>query len=243
VARGDLGVEIPTETVPMVQKRLIHLCNAAGKPVITATQMLDSMIRNPRPTRAEASDVANAILDGTDAVMLSGETANGLYPLEAVETMVRIAAEVENAARFAPWHPPAHVDAVSGGDVTDAVAHATCETACDLRARAIITATTSGRTARTVCKYRPHAVIIAVTPTAIVQRQLMLCWGVVSLDSERVGNTDQLIDNAVRRAVDAGLVAEGDRVVLTAGVAAYMPGTTNLMRVETVRVEHETGPS
>ncbi len=243
VARGDLGVEIPTETVPMVQKRLIHLCNAAGKPVITATQMLDSMIRNPRPTRAEASDVANAILDGTDAVMLSGETANGQYPLEAVETMVRIATEVENAARFAPWHPPAHVDAMSGGDVTDAVAHATCETACDLRARAIITATTSGRTARAVCKYRPHAVIIAVTPTPIVQRQLMLCWGVTPLDSERVGNTDQLIDNAVRRAVDAGMVAEGERVVLTAGVAAYMPGTTNLMRVETVRVEDETGSS
>src|SRR5574341_545868 len=162
VARGDLGIEIPTEQVPLAQKRLIRAANMAGKPVITATQMLDSMVRNPRPTRAEASDVANAILDGTDAIMLSGETASGQYPLESVVTMVRIAHEIENSMMAESWKPPLHVHKTSGGDVTDAVAHATCETAFDLRARAIITSTASGKTARSVSRYRDRR---RITPT------------------------------------------------------------------------------
>lgn len=241
VARGDLGVEIPPETVPLVQKKLIHLCNAAGKPVITATQMLDSMIRNPRPTRAEASDVANAILDGTDALMLSGETASGQYPLESVETMARIAEQIESATLFGQWRPPEHVHKTSGGDVTDAVAHATCETAFDLRARAIITSTASGKTARSVCRYRPHTPIIAVTPDPATMRQLTVSWGVIPLPGSPSDNTDRVINAAIEQAVRAGLVKEGQRVVVTAGVASNMPGATNLMRVELVRTHDEMG--
>jgi pyruvate kinase len=235
IARGDLGIEIPPEKVPMVQKRLIQLANAAGKPVITATQMLDSMIRNPRPTRAEASDVANAILDGTDAIMLSGETATGKYPIEAVRTMVRIACEVEAATLAGPWRHPPHIPS-SSGNVTDAVAHATCDTAYDLRAAAIITATASGATARAVARYRPHTPIIAVTPNRVVQRQLMLSWGVIPLHAGRAESTDRILRDSIRQATAAGLVRAGDRVVLTAGVANNMPGTTNLMTVELVPV-------
>jgi pyruvate kinase len=223
-----------------VQKRLIRLCNEAGKPVITATQMLDSMIHNPRPTRAEASDVANAILDGTDAIMLSGETASGKYPLEAVQTMVRIALEAESATRSGEWRVPPHVHDISG-DVTHAVAHATCDTARDLRAQAIITSTSSGKTARAVCRYRPNIPIIAVSPNPITRRQLMLSWGVIPLPGSPSESTDRVIDDAVKQAVSAGLVEEGQRVVLTAGVAANMPGATNLMRVELVRAGDELG--
>ncbi len=233
VARGDLGIEIAAETVPMVQKRLIRLANAASKPVITATQMLDSMIRNPRPTRAEASDVANAILDGTDAIMLSGETAAGSYPLEAVRTMVRIAEEVEAATLSGPWRRPAYLPA-SGGDVTDAVSHATCETAYDLRAAAIIASTASGKTALNIAKYRPHTQIVGVTPNPTVQRQLTLAWGVVPLLGLRAQNADEVVRRAICIARDAGLVKSGQRVVVTAGVTPNMKGTTNLMTVELV---------
>ncbi len=235
VARGDLGIEIPPERVPMVQKRLIRLANAAGKPVITATQMLDSMIRNPRPTRAEASDVANAILDGTDALMLSGETAVGRYPLEAVRTMVRIAEEVERHMLTGRWSEPPY--ALYGtGDVTDAVSHATCDTAHDLRAAAIIASTASGQTARSIAKYRPHMPIVAVTPNPTVQRQLTLSWGVIPLLGPPAANADEVKRNAVIAAHKAGLVKSGQYVVITAGVTPYMPGTTNLMAVERVEV-------
>lgn len=234
VARGDLGIEIPTEKVPMVQKRLIRLANAAGKPVITATQMLDSMIRNPRPTRAEASDVANAILDGSDAVMLSGETAVGKYPVEAVKTMRRIAEEIEAATLTGPWTTPAHIPDAPD-DVTDAVSHATAYTAYDLRVAAIIASTASGRTARNIAKYRPHTRIIAVTINPLVQRQLMMTWGVTPLLAPREYNTDIVLQNAIDAAHDAGLVQYGARVVLTAGVTSNMPGTTNLMTVELVK--------
>ncbi len=236
VARGDLGLEIPIETVPMVQKRLIRMANTAAKPVITATQMLDSMIRNPRPTRAEASDVANAILDGTDAIMLSGETTTGKYPLEALHTMVCIAREIENATLLGPWHPPQHAPRIPD-DVTSAVAHATCETASDLHAAAIISATASGRTARAVARYRPHVPIIATTPNPIVQRQLALSWGVIPLCCGRVESTDQILRDSMAQAVHNGLVEEGKRVVLTAGVTPNMPGMTNLMMVEVARGE------
>jgi pyruvate kinase len=234
VARGDLGIEIPAEKVPIVQKRLIRLANTAGIPVITATQMLESMIRGPRPTRAEASDVANAILDGTDAIMLSGETASGKYPLEAVQTMCRIAGEIEAATLIGPWHPPEHVTHAKG-NVTEAVSHATCETAYDLRAEAIIASTASGATARTIAKYRPHTKIIAVTPDPVVQRQLMLSWGVIPLLGLRVGSMDQILRNGIRAAYEAGLLKAGSPVVLTAGVTPNMPGTTNLMTVELVQ--------
>lgn len=238
VARGDLGIEIPPENVPLVQKRLIHLCNAAAKPVITATQMLDSMIRNPRPTRAEASDVANAILDGTDAIMLSGETASGKYPLESVRTMVRIATEVEKSMSLAPWKAPAHV-AINPGDVTDAVSHATCDTAFDLRAAAILVATASGHTGRNVAKYRPHAPVIAATPNPTVERQLRLVWGVTPVHIRRRTTTDQIIRDLVELSVANGLAGEGDRVVVTAG-PAIMSDITNLMTVETIKKRPET---
>lgn len=235
VARGDLGIEIPPERVPMAQKHLIRLANAAGKPVITATQMLDSMIRNPRPTRAEASDVANAILDGTDALMLSGETAVGRYPLEAVRTMARIAEEVERHMLTGRWSEPSY--ALYGtGDVTDAVSHATCDTAYDLRAAAIIASTASGQTARSIAKYRPHTPIVAVTPNPTVQRQLMLSWGVVPLLGPPAASADEVKRNAMTATYKAGLVKSGQYVVITAGVTPYMPGTTNLMAVERVEV-------
>ncbi len=234
VARGDLGIEIPPEQVPLEQKRLIRAANAAGKPVITATQMLDSMLRNPRPTRAEASDVANAILDGSDAIMLSGETAVGQHPIEAVETMVRIAQTVEQAVCSAPWTPPPHVQ-VSRRDVTDAVSHATCETAEALDAAAIMTATASGRTARAVARYRPHRPILAATPYPTVQRQLMLSWGIIPMLSPYSRRISEMVQTSIAMAVHHGYIEEGSRVVITAGVANTMPGTTNLMTVELAR--------
>jgi pyruvate kinase len=238
VARGDLGIEIPPEKVPAVQKALIQRCNKAGKPVITATQMLDSMIRNPRPTRAEASDVANAILDGTDAIMLSGETASGKFPLESVQTMASIAAEMERTLVFRTdnedWGPPPHVN-IHANNVTDAVSFSTCETAYSLGAAAIITATSSGRTAKSVARFRPDTPIIAVTPNGTTQRQLMLTWGVIPLLSEVVGEVQTIVQDGVRIAAEAGHVKNGDRVIITAGIANNMPGQTNLMMVELVQ--------
>jgi pyruvate kinase len=234
VARGDLGIEVPAEEVPIAQKRIIRACNRAGVPVVTATQMLDSMIRNPRPTRAEASDVANAILDGTDAIMLSGETSIGAYPLEAVRTMVRIAVETEkhSVEEFAlPVAPIEHGMELS---VADAVSRAARDTARDLDAAAIVTPTVSGYTARLMSCHRPHSPIIAVTPSAVVQRQLVLYWGVIPLLAPRTDNSDEMIAQAVRAAQEHGLVQEGDTLVVTAGAAGSVPGTTNLMRIHTV---------
>ncbi len=232
VARGDLGVETAPEMVPMVQKMIIAHCNAVGKPVITATQMLDSMIRNPRPTRAEASDVANAILDGTDAIMLSGETAVGKYPLLAVQTMVRIAQEAERSRWDTAGRPPRECGPVSV--VAEAVSHASCETARDLSAAAIITPTVSGYTARVIARYRPACPIVAVTPSPVVQRQLVLYWGVYPLLAKRTANTDEMIARAVQAAQDHGFAHEGDVVVITAGAAGSVPGTTNLMKVHVI---------
>jgi len=234
VARGDLGIEVSPEEVPVAQKRIIARCNQAGVPVITATQMLESMIQNPRPTRAEASDVANAILDGTDAIMLSGETAVGAYPIEAVRTMVRIAQEVE--ARRSEINlcsatiPGQHAVRT----VADAVTHAARETAHDLNAAAIITPTSSGYTARLMSYHRPRVPIIAVTPSPAVQRQLMLYWGVTPLLAPRTDNTDEMIADAVGAARDRGLVQDGDTVVLTAGAAGSSPGTTDLIKVQVI---------
>jgi pyruvate kinase len=230
VARGDLGIETSPEAVPMVQKMIIKKCNDMGKPVITATQMLDSMIRNPRPTRAEASDVANAILDGSDAIMLSGETAAGKYPVEAVETMCRIATEVE---RSQAGHPIQQL-ARPGRSFAEAVAHASVETAIDLKAAAIVTPTVSGYTARTISRFRPPCPIVAVTPSPIAQRELVLFWGVYPVLSHRAETTDAVIDDAVEAAQAHGYIGEGDVVVITGGTAGSGMGTTNLMKVHLI---------
>ncbi|MEC9488431.1 MAG: pyruvate kinase [Halanaerobium sp.] len=232
VARGDLGVEIPPERVPAIQKMIIKKCNKSGKPVITATQMLDSMIRNPRPTRAEASDVANAIYDGTDATMLSGESAIGSYPIKSVETMALIAEHTENSLSYKQI-----LESKSGEPIetlTDAISHATCETALNLDAEAIITSTRSGFTARLVSKYRPKAPIIAATPSKKIMRKLLLVWGVYPIQVSESANTDEMIQNAVKGALDARLVKQGDVIVITAGIPVGVPGSTNLLKIQTV---------
>ena len=232
VARGDLGVEIPAEEVPLVQKRLIEKCNRAGKPVITATQMLDSMQRNPRPTRAEASDVANAIFDGTDAIMLSGETAAGKYPVESVLTMSRIAERAESALN----HREIYSKQVSAQkmSVTEAVCQAVSIAALELDARAIVTPTESGFTARMVSKYRPKSPIIAITPDEKVARRLTLVWGVLPINSRMPDTTDKLIETAVQEAMNTGLVRLGDTIVITAGVPVGLTGSTNLIKIHNV---------
>ena len=231
VARGDLGVEIPFEKLPAVQKMMIEKCNAAGKPVVTATQMLDSMMRNPRPTRAEVSDVANAILDGTDAIMLSGETAAGKYPIEAVKTMASIAKRTEEAVDY---DKSIRSKANKAKNVTDAISYATCTTAMDLNAKSIISSTSSGHTARMVSKFRPDCPIVATTDNERVMRQLSLTWGVLPLLTSNAGNTDEVIKNAIKSAEKAEYVNKEDLVVISAGVPVGVKGTTNLIKVETV---------
>ena len=232
VARGDLGVEIPAEEVPLVQKTMIEKCNRAGKPVITATQMLDSMQRNPRPTRAEASDVANAIFDGTDAIMLSGETAAGKYPVESVLTMSRIAERAESALHYREiFTKQANAQQTS---VTEAISQAVANSALDLNASAIITSTESGYTARMISKYRPKSPIIAVTPVEQVMRKLQLVWGVIPAHGTSASTTDEMFDIAVNGAIGTGLVRLGDTVVITAGVPVGLSGTTNLIKIHTV---------
>jgi len=231
VARGDLGVEIPVEDVPIVQKQIIRGCNLEGKPVITATQMLDSMIRAPRPTRAEASDVANAILDGTDAIMLSNETAAGAYPLESVETMTRIAMQVERSMM-----PKVRPELEEGyiRPVQDSVAHAATRMVQELGASAIVTATYSGSSARMVAKYRPSCAIIAATPFEDVCRQMNLIWGVYPIKIVETDTVDELFQQAVAEATSAGLVEDGDQVIMVAGIPMGVPGTTNMVTVEMV---------
>ncbi|MCL6611372.1 MAG: pyruvate kinase [Peptococcaceae bacterium] len=230
VARGDLGVEIPVEEVPLVQKTIIEKCNRAGKPVITATQMLESMIHNPRPTRAEASDIANAIFDGTDAIMLSGETAAGKYPVEAVQTMARIARKAESSLKYEEMRRQRSTACT----VTDAISHATCTIAEDLGATAIITSTETGYTSKMVSKYRPMAPVVAVTPEEKVLRKMALIWGVQPLLVERTKDTDSMISTAIEASLKASLISPGDLVVITAGVPVGVHGTTNLIKVHTV---------
>jgi pyruvate kinase len=232
VARGDLGVEIPAEEVPLVQKKLIKKCNELGKPVITATQMLDSMQRNPRPTRAEASDVANAIFDGTDAIMLSGETAAGKYPVESVETMNRIALRAEQELNYREiLYSQASKKQVT---ITDAISQAVANAALDLDATAVITATESGHTARMVSKYRPRAPIVAVTPHKNVVRRLALVNGVYPVLGSFAHTTDEMLELSVQESLKAGFVRHGDLVVITAGVPVREVGTTNLMKIHVI---------
>jgi pyruvate kinase len=232
VARGDLGVEIPAEEVPLVQKKIIKKCNQVGKPVITATQMLDSMQRNPRPTRAEASDVANAILDGTDAIMLSGETAAGKYPVLSVQTMARIAERTETIIQYQEILNSKILEQQI--TVTDAISQSVSNVALDLNAAAIITPTESGYTARMVSKYRPKATIIAVTQREEVLRGLQLIWGVIPMLGKPAESTDQMLTSAVETSIQSGLVRMGDVVVITAGVPLGQSGSTNLMKVHLV---------
>jgi pyruvate kinase len=232
VARGDLGVEIPTEEVPLAQKRMIALCNKAGKPVITATQMLDSMQRNPRPTRAEASDVANAIFDGTDAIMLSGETAAGKYPVEAVKTMAQIALRAEQALNNQEV-ASRHSTAVER-NLTDVIGHAVQTLAADLGVSAIVTATTSGYSAKMIAKHRPRSIVVATTPKPEVARRLSVVWGVYPVVVPESTTTDEVLERAVEGALDAGHVRHGDMVVIIAGVPVGQQGTTNLIKVHTI---------
>lgn len=229
IARGDMGVEIPLEDVPVIQKEIIKKARDAGKQVITATQMLDSMIKNPRPTRAEATDVANAIYDGTSAIMLSGETAAGLYPVEALKTMVKIAIRTEQDIDYKGRFEAGKYQVK--GNITNAISHATCTTALDLNAAAIITVTKLGGTARMVSKYRPSCPIIGGSPNEYVCRQLNLSWGVIPVKLENQEKTDDLFDHAVDSVMKKGFLKQGDLTVITAGLPLGVPGTTNLIKV------------
>ena len=232
IARGDMGVEIPLEDVPVIQKDIIAKVYSAGKQVITATQMLDSMIKNPRPTRAETTDVANAIYQGTSAIMLSGETAAGKYPIEALKTMVKIAVRTEADVDYNKQFSTSSKDHAT--NVTTAISHATCMTAIDLNAKAIIAVTRSGNTARMVSKYRPGCQIIACTPDERTWRQMNLIWGVTPLLTKEEYSMEILLLHATEAAEEKGYVKEGDIVVLTVGVPLGHPGNTNLLKATVV---------
>ena len=235
VARGDLGVEIPAARVPILQKQMIRKGLQAGKPVITATQMLDSMMRNPRPTRAEVSDVANAVYDGTGCVMLSGETAGGRYPIESLKAMVGIVTETENAIDY--WKQFQKQRILPASNLNDAVTHTCCLTAKDLNAKAIITATNSGRSARMICRFRPACPIAALTMHEKVRRQLNISWGVIPFLTGEVNSTDRIFSLSAEVALKERLVENGDTVVITAGVPLGKSGSTNLIKAQVIDEE------
>lgn len=233
VARGDLGVDIPLERVPLVQKDIIRKCNRAGKPVITATQMLESMVNSARPTRAEVTDVANAIFDGTDATMLSAETSLGKYPVQVVTMMSRIAQAAENKL------PYEHILAERGGwleqKTEELISYSACHVAYSLGAKAIVAFTQSGSTAGRVSKYRPRTPILAITPDSIVSRRLLLYWGVRSFQIERLASVDELFAAAARLTCEVGLAKSGDLIVITGGIPIGIAGSTNLLKVERIQ--------
>ena len=231
VPRGDMGVEIPAENVPLVQKKMIRRCNEMGKPVITATQMLDSMEENPRPTRAEVSDVANAVFDGTDATMLSGESANGDWPVEAVSTMARIDVKAENNLDLFGME----TFNFDKSDVTETIGSAVAQAAKDLDIKVIVAATSSGYTARMISKYRPNADILALTFDERTERGLMVNWGVQPYVVDKPADTDEMFALAAKKAVELGFAKSGDKIIVVAGVPMGTPGATNLMRVETIK--------
>jgi pyruvate kinase len=243
VARGDLGVETAPESVPLTQKNIIHLCNIQGKPVITATQMLQSMINAPRPTRAEASDVANAILDGSDAVMLSGETSIGQYPVESVQMMAKIATTVENSTAF-PYNQMIEVspdEQISEQSlISRAVSHATVNLAKTTHADAILTSTESGRTARMVARHRPKNPLLGITPFTTTARRMQMMWGVIPTVVIPFYDTDEMIEIMVQAAVNQGYATIGSNVILTAGIPLDVHGVTNMVEVHTVRAEDTT---
>jgi pyruvate kinase len=232
VARGDMGVEIPFEQIPALQKEIISKVYSAGKYVITATQMLESMITNPRPTRAEITDVANAIYDGTSAIMLSGETAAGAYPVEAVKTMSLIAETTENDIDYKKRLR--NRPATAGNNATDAIAHAAVSIAHDLGTKAIVTVTKSGNTARNLSKVRPDCCIIGCTPSELVLRQLNISWGVIPILMDEKESTDALLESAVKAAKDSGILGTGDVTVITAGLPLGIAGNTNMLKVTVI---------
>ena len=232
VARGDLGVEVKTQEIPLIQKLLIKKSNLAGKPVITATQMLDSMMRNPRPTRAEVTDVANAIMDGSSAIMLSGETAAGKYPVETVKIMHSIALATEDSLDYAELFRAR--SAMTQLTIPNAISKATCTTAQDLDATAIIASTSSGYTSKAISKFRPKAPIIAVTTKEAVRRKLALEWGVYPVIAPESNSTDEVLENSINAAIKNKYVKEGDLVVITAGIPAGLSGTTNMLKIHTI---------
>jgi pyruvate kinase len=232
VARGDLAVELSAERVPIEQKRMVARCRRLGKPVIVATQMLDSMIRNPRPTRAEVSDVANAIFDRADAVMLSGETAVGRYPMQSVREMERICRAAEGAINYGRDIPASA--SWGRGDRYDAVTHAACELAEDLQAEAILTSTQTGLSCIRVARFRPPNKILAISPVEHTVRMLALVWGVVSIHGEQAGSLEERFKRAIEAAREAGHLKDGDEVILTGGTAGSVPGSTNVVEVSTV---------
>ena len=232
VARGDLGVEIPAARVPILQKQMIRKGLQLGKPVITATQMLDSMMRNPRPTRAEVSDVANAVYDGTGSVMLSGETAGGKYPVEALTAMVGIVTETESAIDY--WKQFQKQRVLPASNINDAITHTCCLTAKDLDAKAILTATSSGRSARMICRFRPACPIAALTMHEKVRRQLNISWGVTPFLTGEVTSTDRIFSLSAEVALKERLVQNGDTVVITAGVPLGKSGSTNLIKAQII---------
>jgi len=232
IARGDLGIEIDEEEVPLIQKRIIKETNLVGKPVITATQMLDSMIRNPRPTRAEVSDVANAILDGSDAVMLSGETAAGKYPLESLQMMIKIIKKTESALDYKDIINKKF--GMQKDTITEAISFAACEIASVLKAKAVITSTQSGNTARQVSKNKPSSIIMGASPYDWVVRQLMISWGVIPFKTEMTKNIDQMIKKTIETIKESKHIKKGDKIILTGGVMLNKPGGTNFINVYTV---------
>lgn len=230
IARGDLGIEMPIEEVPLIQKSIIKKANALGKPVITATQMLDSMINNPRPTRAEVTDVANAIFDGTDAVMLSGETAIGKYPIQATKVMASVADKTEDQIDYVGNLEKCKI--TSERNLPDAICHAACHIALNISADAIVCCTRSGQTARMTAKYRPHAEIIAVTENEATLRRLALIWGILPIMIGQAKNTDELIAEAKHAIIANRLISKGSSIVIVAGVPVGLPGTTNMIKAD-----------
>lgn len=231
IARGDLGVELPTEDIPPLQKMLIKKANKFGKPVITATQMLESMVHNPRPTRAEATDVANAVLDGTDAVMLSSETSIGEFPIEAVKVMDRIIRTIETQYKF---YEPIFDSNLKPKDEVDAIGRAACLLAQQLNAKAIVTITHTGSTAKSIAKYRPSVPIIALTDNDDVVKYLNLVWGVIGIKLERISATDETIENAKNHLKEKGILDKGDLIIITAGIPMFQRGSTNMIKVEKI---------
>ncbi len=235
VARGDMGLQMEIEDVPIMQKRIIHECSLAGTPVITATQMLDSMIHNPRPTRAEATDVANAILDGTDAVMLSGETAQGQYPVACVKTMSRIAEKAEQLYDRTRIEEGFQAKVRGGVDHTDAIAHAVCDLAHCLRSGSIVTTSTSGQTPRLVSKFRPKQPILCATSDDVTHRQLSVVWGVETVRIPAIDNTDAMIRTAIDEFLAEKRLKLGELVIITAGIPPGTPGNTNMIMTQVVK--------
>jgi len=234
VARGDLGIDVPAEEVPLLQKRIIQSCNEVGLPVITATQMLQSMVNHPRPTRAEASDVANAILDGTDAIMLSNETATGMYPVESVQMMKQIAENIEKGFPYDIWRNRRQAKSTRTATVTEAISATSCEVAERTGARAIVASTTSGYSARQIARHRPRMPIMAASPSVKTQRQLSLVWGVECLLVPEFSDTDEMLDVTVK-ALRPFNLDSGDRIVITAGLPFGRRGTTNLIQVHSIK--------